>query len=220
MSLPEHIMPPEIFFTKDYNKKSTFKTQSKIMDRCLELLDKDGMILDIGCGSGILSGDKWFGIDICRDLLNLSERPLALINGDIGNGLPFKPGTFDGIVSVSCIQWLMHSFKKEHDPMLRIDIFFKSLYYVLKREGKAVLQFYPQKSEMDIFIKSARKAGFVGGVIIDNEGTRRVKYYLVLECYDKMKYKKNKLKATLKMKLKKNEKRRKKECDKKPFPNN
>ncbi|KAG0419313.1 18S rRNA (guanine-N(7))-methyltransferase bud23 [Dictyocoela roeselum] len=203
MALPEHTMPAELFYTKAYNKKSTFITQSRLMERCLQLLDKDGMILDVGCGSGLLSGDKWFGIDISRDLLGEAECPLALVNGDIGEGLPFKPGTFDGVVSVSCIQWLMHSFRKEHDVMERVDGFFRSLYFVLKREGRAVLQFYPQKGEIDAFMSSAKKAGFSGGVVIDNEGTRRVKYYLVLECYDKMKYKKKKVREKLKKKMKK-----------------
>lgn len=192
MALPEHTLPPEIYYTEKYNKKSTIITQTKIMNRCLEILNKKGMILDVGCGSGILQGDKWMGIDISKNLLKTSEKPLCLINGDIGNGLPFKPGTFDGIVSVSCIQWLLYTFKKEHNRDLRLYNFFKSLYSILKRDGKAVLQFYPQKGDMEIFMKVAKKVGFNGGVIIDNEGTRKVKYYLVLECYDKERYKKRK----------------------------
>ena len=39
----------------------------------------------------------WTGCDISRSMMNEAI-------ADIGMGLPFRPGTFDGVISVSAIQ--------------------------------------------------------------------------------------------------------------------
>jgi SAM-dependent methyltransferase len=65
---------------------------------------------DIGCGSG-LSGEElteeghvWIGCDIAPSMLEVAaERDIEgdLCQHDMGHGLPFKAGTFDGVISVS-----------------------------------------------------------------------------------------------------------------------
>ncbi|KAK1349412.1 putative methyltransferase [Hamiltosporidium tvaerminnensis] len=164
-------------------------------ERCIELceISKDHLILDLGCGSGIsgcvLSQYEyiWIGTDISHSMLKIcknKEFAFDLCRSDIGTNFCFKKNTFDKIISVSVLQWLFHSYSSTHEPFLRINIFFKNLFFVLKNHGQAVLQFYPENSKQtDIFIKVARKVGFQGGLVIDNEGTKNKKYFLVLRVF-------------------------------------
>ncbi|MBO8631225.1 class I SAM-dependent methyltransferase, partial [Staphylococcus aureus] len=72
-------------------------------------------LLDIGCGSG-LSGDYiseeghyWVGIDISPAMLDAAldrDTEGDLLLGDMGQGVPFRPGSFDGCISISAVQWL------------------------------------------------------------------------------------------------------------------
>ena len=50
---------------------------------------------------------------------------------DLGQGLPLRPGSFDGAISVSTIQWLCNADKKGHIPARRIYKFFSTLYAAL-----------------------------------------------------------------------------------------
>ena len=125
-------------------------------ERAVELLalpdDDSSMILDIGCGSG-LSGEVldeqshiWIGIDISKSMLDVAvERECegGLILGDMGQGMPFKSGTFDGAISISALQWLCNADKTSHNPTKRLYTFFSSLFSCLTRSGRAVFQFYP-----------------------------------------------------------------------------
>ena len=82
-------------------------------DRAIELLTlEEGFVLDIGCGSG-LSGDAltaagydWVGLDISPEMLNVAkEREVdgdVLLN-DMGQGFNFRPGVFDGAISISAL---------------------------------------------------------------------------------------------------------------------
>ena len=105
-----------------------------------------------------------------------------VLNIDMGQGLPFRPGTFDGVISISALQWLCYSDSSEQDPKLRLNRFFSSLYTILKRDARAVLQFYPENSEQAVLIaQCASKVGFAGGVVIDYpNSTKAKKYYLCL----------------------------------------
>ncbi|MEE6522767.1 hypothetical protein FKM82_021378 [Ascaphus truei] len=85
--------------------------QSQMSERAVELLclpeDQPCLLLDVGCGSG-LSGDyiselghHWVGIDISSAMLDVAlEREVegGLILGDMGQGIPFRPGAFDGCI--------------------------------------------------------------------------------------------------------------------------
>lgn len=35
---------------------------------------------------------------------------------DLGHGLPFRPGTFDGAISISAVQWLCNADRASHEP--------------------------------------------------------------------------------------------------------
>ncbi|KAI4289748.1 MAG: hypothetical protein L6R35_000995 [Caloplaca aegaea] len=166
--------------------------------RALELLQLDGpsLILDIGCGSG-LSGEIlsavtstdggphiWIGMDISPFMLDIALRREVegdLVLSDIGDGIPFRPGSFDAAISISAIQWLCNAESSEVSPQARLSRFFNGLYAGLRRGGRAVCQFYPKNELQRSMISSAAvKAGFGAGILEDNPGTKNAKYYLVL----------------------------------------
>lgn len=198
---PEHTAPPEIFYNSEEARKYT--TNSRIMqiqetltERALELLalPDDGtpkVLLDLGCGSGLSGecltkhGHIWMGLDISADMLDVAaEREVEgdLCLHDLGHGLPLRPGSFDGAVSISAVQWLCNADQTDHDPRKRMRRLFESLYACLVRGGRAVLQIYPENAQQaEMLTSTAMKAGFSGGLVVDfPHSTRAKKYFLVL----------------------------------------
>jgi 18S rRNA (guanine1575-N7)-methyltransferase len=57
----------------------------------------------------------WLGLDISKAMLNVAstrdEVEGDLIHNDMGHGFGFRPGTFDGAVSISALQWLCSAEK-------------------------------------------------------------------------------------------------------------
>jgi 18S rRNA (guanine1575-N7)-methyltransferase len=182
---------------KKYHSSSRMMgVQREITERAIELLrlDSNAYVLDIGCGSGLSGqvleerGHVWVGCDISRDMLNVAKEgmedstPGDLLHLDMGTGLPFRPATFDAIISISALQWLCYSNAKDQQPKQRLKRFFASLYTVLKRGGRAVLQFYPETAEQAVLItETATQCGFTGGVVVDYPNSAKAKkHYLVL----------------------------------------
>ncbi|XP_018597550.1 18S rRNA (guanine-N(7))-methyltransferase isoform X2 [Scleropages formosus] len=169
--------------------------QSQMSERALELLSlPEGhpcFLLDVGCGSG-LSGDHlteeghcWVGIDISTAMLDVAlDREVEgdLVLGDMGQGMPFRPGTFDGCISISALQWLCNADKKTHSPPKRLYTFFSTLYSSLTRGARAVFQIYPENSEqLELITAQAMKAGFTGGMVVDYpNSTKAKKFFLCL----------------------------------------
>ncbi|XP_011704112.1 PREDICTED: probable 18S rRNA (guanine-N(7))-methyltransferase [Wasmannia auropunctata] len=197
---PERMAPPEVYYDETEAKKYTqnsrmIEIQEKMCERAIELLtlpeDESCLLLDIGCGSGLSGGvledqgHVWIGVDISSAMLEVAaerETDGDLILGDIGQGLPFKAGSFDGAVSISALQWLCYASKASHNPTKRLYRFFSSLYACLSRTARAVLQFYPENSEqVELITAQATKAGFFGGVVVDfPNSTKAKKMFLVL----------------------------------------
>lgn len=109
-----------------------------------------------------------------------------LLHHDMGTGLPFRAATFDACISISALQWLCYSNTAQQNPRRRLTRFFSSLYQVLKRGGRAVLQFYPETAEQAVLIsETATACGFTGGVVVDYPNSAKAKkHYLVLS-FDK-----------------------------------
>lgn len=166
--------------------------------RALELLSLPcpSLVLDIGCGSG-LSGEIlssvppadggphiWFGMDISASMLDIAlQRDVDgdLLLADIGQGVPFRAGTFDAAVSISAVQWLCNAESSDTSPQGRLTRFFNGLYASLRRGGKAVCQFYPKnEAQRNMVSAAAIKAGFGAGLLEDGAGTKSAKVYLVL----------------------------------------
>ncbi|KAF1824284.1 methyltransferase domain-containing protein [Dissoconium aciculare CBS 342.82] len=203
MSRPEDILPPDLFYddveSRKYTTSSRIKSiQADMTNRALELLDlqEPSFILDIGCGSGlsgeILSGVEpedggphtWVGMDISASMLAQAlEKDVEgdMLLADIGQGIPFRAGTFDAAVSISAIQWLCNAETSDVSPEGRLKRFFDGLYASLRRGGRAVCQFYPKNIQQRTMISSAAiKAGFGAGILEDDPETKNVKVYLYL----------------------------------------
>ncbi|KAK1757865.1 S-adenosyl-L-methionine-dependent methyltransferase [Echria macrotheca] len=203
MSRPEDTLAADVHYddveARKYTTSSRIQTiQASMTRRALELLDlpSPSLILDIGCGSG-LSGEilsqippdeggphAWVGMDISASMLDIAlQRDVEgdLLLADIGQGVPFRAGTFDAAISISAIQWLCNAESSETSPAGRLSRFFNGLYASLKRGGRAVCQFYPKNDVQKKMITSAAvKAGFGAGLLEDDPDTKNVKVYLVL----------------------------------------
>lgn len=169
--------------------------QVQMCERAIELLalpeDESCLILDVGCGSGLSgsvleeSDHVWVGVDIARAMLDVAnEREVEgdLVLGDMGQGMPFKAGTFDGAISISALQWLCNADKSSHNPPKRLYTFFSTLFSVLTRDARCVFQFYPENGhQIELVTSQAMKAGFYGGLVVDYPNSAKAKkYFLVL----------------------------------------
>ncbi|XP_014252992.1 probable 18S rRNA (guanine-N(7))-methyltransferase [Cimex lectularius] len=197
---PEHQAPPEIYYNETEARKYTqnsrmIEIQVQMSERAIELLclpeDEPCLILDLGCGSGLSGsvledqGHVWIGMDISQAMLDVAkEREVEgdLVLSDMGQGIPFKAGTFDGAISISALQWLCNADYKSHHPVKRLSKFFSFLYTALSRSSRAVFQFYPENPEqIELVTTQATKAGFFGGLVVDYpNSTKAKKYFLVL----------------------------------------
>lgn len=170
--------------------------QADMTIRAIELMAlpehrKPGLVLDIGCGSG-LSGEiltemgyEWIGFDISPSMLSVGlERDVEgdMILSDAGHGCMFRPGSFDGAISISVLQWLCNADTSYNSPAGRLSTFFSSLYACLTRGARCVFQFYPESDDQVTFIMTqATKAGFGGGLVVDYPNSVKAKkIYLVL----------------------------------------
>lgn len=193
--LPELAGPADLYYneeeSRNYTRSSRIKRiQMEITERAIELLEVEGhspLFIDLGCGSGlsgqVLSkrGYEWIGVDISLPMLSIAQETsesLSLILSDIGKRLPFKEDAFDYAICISAAQWLFQSYRKDHAPIARIRTFFRSLHDIVRM--RSVIQFYCGKKEIEILRSEAKKAGFHGGLVIDKEGTKNCKYFLVL----------------------------------------
>ena len=73
-------------------------------------------LLDIGCGSGLSgevisdNGHYWTGVDISGSMLNVAQERECegdLILSDMGQGMPFRAGSFDGAIRYMCIKIIL-----------------------------------------------------------------------------------------------------------------
>ncbi|KAK2466789.1 hypothetical protein APHAL10511_001047 [Amanita phalloides] len=196
MSRPELVAPPEIYYGDAEARKYTKNTriqqvQADMTYRAIELLnlppDQPALLLDIGCGSG-LSGEildeegyLWVGVDISPSMLEVAlEREVEgdLFLQDIGQGIGFRPGSFDGAISVSVLQWLLNA-ETSHptsSPPHRLTRFFTTLHSALRNPSRAVFQFYPSSDDQIQLITSiAQRAGFGGGIVVDYPNSNKAK---------------------------------------------
>jgi len=171
--------------------KSIMKMQIKITIRALELLNlrkKDSLILDAGTGPGFTAtylnkiGYETVAIDLIPEFLNFYDiKELNPIVSDMCF-TPFKPQTFDAVISISSLQWI---YKDLNSAVMKSQLISlaKSFYTILKSKSKAVIQFYPKNKE---FLDSIGKiiidnTKFSGNFIIDNpKNPKKRKIYLLL----------------------------------------
>lgn len=203
MSRPEESLAADVHYDDAEARKYTTSSriqavQASMTRRALELLALPGpsLVLDIGCGSGlsgeILSGlsradggpHTWVGMDVSASMLDVAlQRDVAgdILLADMGQGVPFRPGSFDAAISISAVQWLCSAQTSDVSPAGRLARFFNGLYAALRRGGRAVCQFYPKNdAQRTMITQAAVKAGFGAGILEDDPGTKNFKLYLVL----------------------------------------
>lgn len=172
-----------------YDKSTTMrKVQTEMAQRIMtELkLAPRSHVLDAGCGTGFGAqvieqfGCRPVGIDVSLEMLKLAKakglRPL--VAGD-WRALPFKDGTFDGLVSTATLQWIAGKSRAEVTEQYRTIAAESNR--VLRSKGKAGIQFYPATpAEFELVKRAFRSAAF-GGHILEEGAGRKLKRYLILE---------------------------------------
>ena len=187
-----------MFYNEVEARKYTINTrmieiQTQLANRALEILSipkrRSRLLLDIGCGSGISGnvlgehGHMWLGTDISKAMLNVAnEREVEgdVMHCDMGHGFGFRPGTFDGAISISALQWLCSAEQSVQNPYKRLQKFFSSLYAVLIKGARCAFQFYPSSPEqVEMITNAAMKNGFTGGLIVDFPNSKKAKKYFL-----------------------------------------
>ncbi|TFF88824.1 MAG: class I SAM-dependent methyltransferase [Promethearchaeota archaeon] len=174
------------------NSKTIARIQQKITLRALELMDipnKNSLLLDAGCGPGFAAlflEEMGYNV-VCLDLIPkfLLFYDLMIVNPLAGDMrlIPFRENSFDGIISISALQWI---FKNKNDQVMKKDLIklIKNFYTILNLGSKVVFQFYPKNSEIlkEIGKIVSENTSFTGNFIIDfpdNPKKRRI--FLILK---------------------------------------
>lgn len=171
------------------------KIQSDLTERAYELLALPPstpplLIGDFGCGTGLSTdvltehGHHVVGLDISLPMLEVAlsrEVGEDLISRDLGEGVPFRTGVFDAIISISALQWLCNADKSSQNPIRRLKLFFDTAFASLRKGGRAVFQFYPENAtQIEMITTSAMKCGFTGGLVVDfPHSTKAKKYFFI-----------------------------------------
>ena len=173
------------------NSKNMMRIQEKITIRALELLNlknKDALILDAGCGPGFAAiylkeiGYRIVALDIISKFLRFYEiNDLNPINSDMCFP-PFRPSSFDAIISISALQWIFRDLNNKlmHTKLINLS---KSFFKILKPKTRVVMQFYPKNKELMERIGKviAEHTDFKGEFIIDNpHRQKKRKIFLLL----------------------------------------
>lgn len=193
------------------NSKWMERNQKKTAMRCLrylfdkkldmvgrgDILDNHSyLILDLGCGTGfssevlIDSGFKVLGIDVLLDMITLAKNKklsleqgsnLNLILADIKH-LPLRPESIDHIISISAYNFILHNINHYKEKVISIDSTAKSLNKILKKNGRTIIEFYPNnEEELSLFQSSFTSNGFDGFMIKKNPKQRKGQTYLLLK---------------------------------------
>jgi len=172
--------------------KSIMRTQKKILMRALELLElknSPNLILDAGCGPGFVAaylnelGYKTVALDIISEFLKYYD--IGHLNPVLADMCypPFKPDSFDSIISISALQWIIRDVKSESERLILTNLF-KTFYQILKPESNMIVQFYPKSTIIMDYIATIvnTKTKFKGKFIIDNpDNPKKRKIFLLLK---------------------------------------
>jgi 18S rRNA (guanine1575-N7)-methyltransferase len=172
------------------NSKNIMRIQEKITKRALELLNlkkDDALILDAGCGAGFAAiylkeiGYRIVALDIISEFLNVYDiEELNPINADMCFP-PFKPNTFDAIISISALQWVFRDINNKLMHLMLKNLS-KSFFKILKPNGRVIIQFYPKSNEL---MKRIGKiitdhTDFDGKFIVDNPNRQKKRKIFLL----------------------------------------
>ena len=150
------------------------KIQESMTADALSLADfkAKNLILDLGCGTGFSlnilkeKNFKAFGVDLSLEMLKYAIRKGFLVaNADMKH-LPFKDESFNGLISISAIQW---------EEPTNYSLILDEIKRVIK--NSAVIQFYPkEKAEFEYFIRLSKKKFTSIEVFSIGQGVKEKKY--------------------------------------------
>jgi 18S rRNA (guanine1575-N7)-methyltransferase len=183
---------PESYFSEEaaehYDRSPRMrKVQAELAARSLELLGVGkGRLLDVGCGTGMSmlvakqAGFDVVGVDISEPMLRIAARKGLKVEKADFTSLPFPDKSFDALISISALQWVWG--KSYEDVLAKYRKAASEFHRVLKKGGKAVVQFYPKtEKEFDIVVAAFRRAGFGVRIAIDYpDSPRKTKRYILL----------------------------------------
>ena len=182
-------------------KRTTLKCVEYLFDKNLgeendEIHEKSSkIILDLGCGTGFSSeillqnGFRVIGIDLLIDMLTLAtEKKKMLKNNNLGlilsdiNYLPLKISSIDHVISVSAYNFITHNNHGLREKRKTLNNTAKYLNKLLKKNGRAIIELYPESDEeLDLFASSFTNNGFKGFKIKDNPNQKSGKTFLLLK---------------------------------------
>ena len=176
------------------------RNQMKSTKRAMELLEDERiggefeidtshlLILDLGCGSGysshVMEANEFhtIGLDNSFDML-LQNREKSIKKRHIICGmieaLPLRKNVFNAVISISAFNFILeHVLQKDKKRILRNVA--KKLSNVLMKHGRIVIEFYPKKEDIPLYME-ALKQYFDGGLVIDNPNQRKEQKFLILQ---------------------------------------
>ncbi|MFQ6010087.1 MAG: class I SAM-dependent methyltransferase [Candidatus Aenigmatarchaeota archaeon] len=184
--MKEKLISAKSYWTKEeaeaYERStSTRKIQHMMTERVLKEMRAGGKILDIGCGTGFsmeVIGENAFGIDVSLEMLKIAKGKGfdRVVLADF-KSLPFKDSVFDGIVSISTLQWIIGKSPEEVVEQYRLA--FREMRRVLRKGGKVGLQFYPHTEKEWEMARKELSRLFSGYVVEEGKGKKK-KRYLIL----------------------------------------
>ncbi len=188
------------------NLKWMERNQKKTALRCIEYLHDEKLgkidipyedrcyILDLGCGTGyssevlIENGFKVVGVDILDDMISIARKKkkesdlvyLNLMLADINN-LPFRNNTFNNAISISAYNFITHGLTNQNEKELLINNTARDLHEILKKNGRLIIEFYPQNdTELNLYSSSFTKNGFKGFLLKENLNQKSGQTFLLL----------------------------------------
>ncbi|MEW5954941.1 MAG: methyltransferase domain-containing protein [Candidatus Micrarchaeota archaeon] len=180
----EHYSPEE---AKRYAESNAMRRiQRQLTLRALELarIPLSARVLDAGCGTGfsleVLEEARYkkiAGFDAVPSLLEFAEKKgFKVRQGDLRD-IPFQSNSFDAIVSISVLQWILAKDAKENAAKAA-----KEFRRVLSPRGIAVIQFYPlSEEEAMLAARAFKNEGFKTTLVTDNlRNPRKRKVFMLL----------------------------------------
>ena len=182
-------------------KRTTLTTINYLFDKKLGKpnynLEQDLPLtmLDLGCGTGFSSeilvekGFRVIGVDILYDMLSkanekrnlLGLNNLMLVLADI-NHLPIRNNSFNFIVSISAYNFIIHEKYGKRNKKKIVNNTAKFLNTSLKKDGRMVIEFYPENDEeLKLFNSSFTQNGFEGFMVKNTENQKSGQTFLLLK---------------------------------------